>query len=141
MNTAIDYNDDGGGGTQSGTYDRPNTPAFGNSIGCPGPHAFAQGVFKPSDFPVPFGSDGTLGRNTFCGPNYKELDFSLVRNFSARFLGESGKIQFRAEAFNIFNRVNLFLPDFDLAGNPLTFGKSTQAFPPRELQFGLKFSW
>jgi hypothetical protein len=72
----------------------------------------------------------------------------LVRNFRARLLGERGKIQFRAEAFNALNRVNLYLPDGDLgvAGlipNPVfsTFGKSTQAYSPRELQFGLKISW
>jgi hypothetical protein len=65
-----------------------------------------------------------------------------------KFLGEHGRVQFRAEAFNALNRVNLYLPDGDLgiAGltpNPVfsTFGKSTQAYSPRELQFGLKISW
>ncbi len=152
FNTVNDYNLDGGGlvpggGTQGSGYDRPNTPAFGNSVGCPSPDKFVSGVFLGSDFPVPTpGTDGNLGRNTFCGPNYKAVDFSLVRNFAARFLGEGGRIQFRAEAFNVFNRVNLYLPVSDLAAasslpiNPL-FGKSAQAFPPRELQFGLKVSW
>jgi carboxypeptidase family protein len=150
FNSITDYNADGGGGTQGGSYDRPDIPSFGNSIGCVGPDKFVAGIFEPTDFPVPApGVSGNLGRNTFCGPNYKAVDFSLVKNITAHFLGEGGHIQFRVEAFNVFNRVNLYLPDSDLGagnltlGNPLfsTFGKSTQAFSPRELQLGLKISW
>ena len=37
-------------------------------------------------------TNGNLGRNTFCGPDYKAVDFSLVRNFKAHFLGEAGHI-------------------------------------------------
>ena len=153
FNSVVDYNGDGGGAAQApptgNAYDRPDVTSLGNSVGCKSPHAYVNGLFHPSDFtqpPTP--RDGTLGRNTFCGPNYKGLDLSLVRNFRARLLGERGKIQFRAEAFNALNRVNLYLPDGDLgvAGlipNPVfsTFGKSTQAYSPRELQFGLKISW
>jgi hypothetical protein len=153
FNSVLDYNGDGGGAAQApptgNAYDRPDTPAFGNSVGCKSPHAYVNGLFQPSAFPTPApNTNGTLGRNTFCGPNYEGADLSLVRNFKARLLGEQGKIQFRAEAFNTFNRVNLYLPDGDLgvAGlipNPVfsTFGKSTQAYSPRELQFGLKISW
>lgn len=127
--------------------DRPDTPAFGNSMGCRSPHDYVNGLFAPADFPTPpVGSNGTLGRNTFCGPNFKSLDLSLVRNFNAPFMGERGRIQFKAEAFNAFNRVNLFLPDADLGvallqATQTTFGKSTQAYTPRELQFGLKLTW
>jgi hypothetical protein len=150
-NSVADYNGDGGGAAQApptgNAYDRPDTPAFGNSVGCKSPHAYVAGLFKASDFlPPAQGTNGTLGRNTFCGPNYMATDFSLVKNFHANFLGEQGRIQFRAEAFNLFNRVNLYLPDSDLGlaalrGLGSTFGKSTQAYPPRELQFALKFSW
>ncbi len=153
FNSVVDYNGDGGGAAQApptgNAYDRPDVTALGNSVGCKSPQAYVNGLFHPADFtPPPTPRDGNLGRNTFCGPNYKGLDLSLVRNFKARLLGEQGKIQFRAEAFNALNRVNLYLPDGDLglAGltpNPVfsTFGKSTQAYSPRELQFGLKISW
>jgi carboxypeptidase family protein len=151
FNSVVDYNGDGGGAAQApptgNAYDRPDVTALGNSVGCKSPHAYVNGLFHPSDFtqpPTP--RDGNLGRNTFCGPNYKGLDLSLVRNFKAPFMGEHGRVQFRAEAFNALNRVNLYLPDGDLglAGlTPIatTFGKSTQAYSPRELQFGLKISW
>lgn len=151
FNSVVDYNGDGGGAAQApptgNAYDRPDTPAFGNSVGCKSPHAYVNGLFQPGDFPMPAANtNGNLGRNTFCGPNYKGLDLSLVRNFHAPFLGEHGRIQFRAEAFNTLNRVNLYLPDGDLGiagASPIasTFGTSTQAYSPRELQFGLKISW
>jgi Carboxypeptidase regulatory-like domain len=153
FNSVQDYNGDGGGAAQApptgNAYDRPDTTALGNSVGCKSPHAYAfpTVLFKPSDFSPPApNTNGNLGRNTFCGPNFKGLDFSLVRNFKAPFMGEHGRIQFRAEAFNALNRVNLYLPDGDLglAGlrpTATTFGSSTQAYSPRELQFGLKISW
>ncbi len=51
-------------------------------------------------------------------------------------MSEASKLQFRAEFFNLFNDVNLFLPIIGL-NNP-RFGQSTQAFDAREIQFALK---
>ncbi len=92
-------------------------------------------MFDASLFPKPApGSDGTLGRNTFRGPRFVTLDLSLARSFTLR--GER-QLQFRLEAFNALNNVNLFLPNADLSLP--SFGKSTQAFESRNLQAGLKF--
>ncbi|RMG54163.1 MAG: TonB-dependent receptor [Acidobacteria bacterium] len=136
-----DFNADAGGGTQGGAYDRPNTPAFGNTNKGSSRSDFINGLFKASDFPIPeAGTVGDLGRNTFEGPGFATVDFSLFKIFRFPALGEQGRIEFRAEAFNLFNRVNLFLPGNDLA-DTLTFGKSTRTFPAREIQFGLKFIW
>jgi hypothetical protein len=79
------------------------------------------------------GTDGNLGRNAFRGPSFKSVDLGLFKNTVIR---EGLNLQFRAEAFNLFNRVNLYNPIGDL-GSPL-FGKSVAAFPARELQLGLK---
>jgi hypothetical protein len=136
-----DFNGDGSG------YDRPNTPTFGNSLGNQSRSDFLTGVFRRQDFPTPtFGTNGNLGRNTFRGPDYTTVDFSLFKNIP---ITEGVKLQLRAEAFNIFNRVNLFLPNasYGRPFNPndptsfntdLTFGQSTAAFDPRQLQFALK---
>ncbi len=126
---------------------RPNTPAFGNhkymnscdfEANCGGSLPPGQSLMSTlaSAFPTPApGTDGTLGRNTFRGPGFAETDFSLFKKIP---LGsnESRYLQFRAEVFNIFNRTNLYPPDADLSDT--TFGLSTQAFDPREIQFGLK---
>ena len=83
------------------------------------------------------GTYGNLGRNVLVGPGYANTDASLTRSVPLRFLGEKGRLSFRAEAFNIFNRVNLANPGNKIAS--ATFGKITAVSgPPRILQFSLK---
>jgi hypothetical protein len=82
---------------------------------------------------LPVGTNGNLGRNTFRGPAYKSVDLSLFKDIKA---GDRATVQFQAEAFNLFNRVNLWNPAGDL-GSP-QFGQSTHAFPARQIQLGLK---
>lgn len=131
-----DYNADGGGGAVGGGfYDRPDAPAAGAVRSSFTRQDFLNGLFDPGVFPKPApGSDGTLGRNTFRGPRFITLDLSLARSFA---VGGEKQLQFRLEAFNALNNVNLFLPNADLSLP--SFGKSTQAFEPRTVQAGLKF--
>jgi hypothetical protein len=53
-------------------------------------------------------------------------------------LNERFKLQIIADAFNLFNRVNLNTVDGNLADAGTTFGKSTATYNPREIQLGLK---
>lgn len=123
-----DYNGDGN------AFDRPNTPAFGNTKAGLSRSDYINGIFKVSDFPVPtFGTDGNLGRNTFRGPGFAQVDTSLFKKIPIR---ERMTLQFRAEVFNLFNRVNLYLPSSSMTG--AFFGRSTTAFPSRQMQFALK---
>jgi outer membrane receptor protein involved in Fe transport len=89
--------------------------------------------FGPGTQCLPDGTNGNLSRNAFRGPAFKDVDFSVFKNTK---VGERLNIQFRAEFFNLFNRVNLFNPIGDM-GNP-QFGKSTAAFNPRQIQLGLR---
>jgi len=127
-----DYNADGF------NYDYPNAPSFGHEISG-GNDAFLSGVFQASDFPKPAaGTDGTLGRNTYIGPGYFATDLNLQKDTKIPWFwhDESAKIQFRAEMYNAFNQTNLTPPDGSLtSGN---FGKSTSAYSPRNIMFGLK---
>lgn len=129
-----DYNlDAGGGAVGGGFYDRPNAPA--NVATNFSTQQFLTGIFPASIFTAPTpGTDGNLGRNTFRGPHYTTIDLSLARQFS---FSETKKIMFKLEAFNALNSVNLYLPNADLSLP--TFGKSTQAFEPRNLQASIKF--
>jgi Carboxypeptidase regulatory-like domain/TonB dependent receptor-like, beta-barrel len=126
-------------------YDRPNAPAHIQTSGF-SESQFVNGVFKVTDFCpngivpfflgtpcVPVGQDGTLGRNVFRGPSFKDVDLAVVKNTR---VSERFTVQFRTDFFNLFNQVNLYNPDGNL-GDP-TFGRSTQAFPSRQIQFGLK---
>ncbi|HKV37554.1 MAG TPA: TonB-dependent receptor [Pyrinomonadaceae bacterium] len=83
-------------------------------------------------FPAP-GTFGNAGRNILNGPGYQNVNVSLLKNTA---LTERFNLQFRAEAFNLFNHPNFNLPD-NFLGSP-TFGRITSARDPRHLQFGLK---
>ncbi|HEV3468928.1 MAG TPA: carboxypeptidase regulatory-like domain-containing protein [Pyrinomonadaceae bacterium] len=112
--------------------------------------------FNPAAFAPPrLGFRGTAGRNILSGPDYKSVDFSVVKNFRA---GEARAVQLRAEAFNLFNRANFDLPSNSEEGELIyTFtpasGVRPARFAPaasvgkifntvgdsREIQFGVKF--
>jgi len=82
---------------------------------------------------VPVGTDGNLSRNAFRGPAFKDVDLSLAKTTAVT---ERIKVVFHADAFNLFNRVNLYNPLGDLS--LAQFGMSIASFPAREMQLGLK---
>jgi hypothetical protein len=68
--------------------------------------------FDPTAFILPpSGFLGNLGRGALIGPNLRTFDLSAVKNNRLPWLGESGKLQLRVEAFNLFNRTNFGFPD------------------------------
>jgi hypothetical protein len=81
------------------------------------------------------GQFGNAGRNIARGPDYTNVDLSLVRTVSL----DHWQIQFRAESFNVVNHPNFGLPVGDL--NSANFGRILSAGPPRLFQFGLKVSF
>jgi hypothetical protein len=122
--------------------DRPNLIGDPNS----GARRDASLWFNPMAFAAPAANSfGTSGRNTIIGPKLHIVDFSVgkVTKINDRF-----SAQFRAEAFNLFNRANLSLPQVDFTQS--TFGQITSTPDtdlgnprladggPRVIQFGLK---
>lgn len=67
------------------------------------------------------------------GPGYLSANLSLQRNFN---ISDSVRLQFRTEAFNVFNRVNFTTPVAVLGA--ATFGQLVNTEDPRQLQFALK---
>jgi len=57
--------------------------------------------------PPALGTFGTMGRNIFPDSGFKNVDFSIAKNWH---LGERFRAQFRAEFFNIFNHPNFANP-------------------------------
>jgi hypothetical protein len=86
------------------------------------------------------GRFGTLGRNTFRGPAFYDMDFAMIKDtpFGTRKNGaELVDLQFRAEFFNIFNIVDMGLPANTISGSG--FGEiSKTAGNSRQIQFSLK---
>jgi hypothetical protein len=110
---------------------------------------FGRGANNSSFFSIPInlaggtgpnqGYFGTLGRNTFRGPGFRDLDMALIKDtpFGHRGKGELGMVEFRAEFFNIFNIVDFGLPSNTVLGTG--FGTiSHTAGPSRQIQFSLK---
>ena len=92
---------------------------------------------------------GSIGRNTLEGPNFKSVDFSLLKYFP---ITERLRVQFRAEFFNTFNFVNYNLPSNTIAPDLLTpqrtpdparngFGTINSARSAREIQFALRIEY
>jgi hypothetical protein len=129
---SADYNKDG---TRN---DRPDAPSYGHDLGGPTTKDWIAGVMEVDDFPIPeAGYSGTIGKNVYKGPNFWTVNMGLYKNFAMGFISEESRLQFRAEFFNLFNRVNLYLPTSRL--NSTFFGKSNNSFDPREIQLALKF--
>ncbi|MBI3894426.1 MAG: TonB-dependent receptor [Acidobacteria bacterium] len=100
--------------------------------------------FDPSGFEVvPAGYFGNLGRNTLEGPKQVNMDFSFFKSFS---FGESKRLQFRSEIFNVLNHPNFTAPastvfNTDGTQSP-TVGRITSTTnKSRQIQFGLKFEF
>jgi len=136
VNMGADYNLDGV------ANDRPN--AIADHVDATH-EQWADGFNLPENFfssPC-LGCVSNLGRNTFVGPGYWNLDTSLFKNFR---LSDRFQLQFRVEAFNIFNHTNFQLGENvgpsnnNRTQNP-DFGKAGGTFSPRNLQFGLKLSF
>jgi hypothetical protein len=67
--------------------------------------------YDPAAFTVPAaGFLGTTARNFLRGPGLATLDFSIAKDIPVPYLGESGKLQFRTEFFNLLNRANFATP-------------------------------
>ena len=69
--------------------------------------------------------------------DYFNTDLSLTKVIS---LPNRHRIQFRAEAFNLFNNVNFTRLTLD-AASPATFGQFTETTPARVMQFALRYEF
>ena len=118
----------------SGFYSsRPNLLSDPNA----GPHTPDQWVSRSAfgrlDPVAQAGQFGNEGRNVVRGPGLANVDVSLMKNFA---LGETRRLQFRAEGFNIANHANFYLPEVDIASPD--FGRILQSSAPRLFQLALK---
>jgi len=128
--------------------------------------SFGPLIGNPSQFVAPRGlTFGNAGRNFLNNPGRVNFDMALLKHFKIR---ESGQLEFRAEAFNIFNHTEFRIYDPDNPGSsgnniiscyagPLhsagfkgsgadcvtgaSFLHPLDAHRPRTIQFGLKLAF
>jgi hypothetical protein len=96
--------------------DRPN--AIANHVNATRAQ-WADGFNLPKGFfTAPcLGCASNRARNTFVGPGYWAVDTSIFKNFR---LTERLRLQFRAEAFNVFNHTNSQLGGTDYGSASLS---------------------
>ena len=142
------------GTSNSACSNAANTPDLQASLGALGCFAKGHSVL----IPPAAGQFGTMGRNLFPDSGFRNLDFSVAKNFH---FGERLRAQFRAEFFNILNHPNFANPyggqngygNNDPVAAPTLFGCGCEtpdvaaANPavgsggPRSIQLALKFTF
>jgi hypothetical protein len=110
---------------------------------------FGRGAANDTFFSIPLnvpggtgpnsGRFGTLGRGTFRGPGFHNLDLSLIKDTPIGTAGnpERALLQFRAEVFNALNLVNFGLPNNVVLGPGFGVINRTSG-PSRQIQLSLK---
>ncbi len=93
---------------------------------------------------APFGRKGNVGRNIFTAPGINNFDMVLQKTTT---LTDRLKLDLRSEFYNVFNRVQFFLPGTSIA-SPGTFGvsflqvgRSDGTSGARQVQFALKLKF
>ena len=105
----------------------------------------AEQWFNTAAFGVPArGTWGNAGRNIVRAPGLFQVDLALQKRFV---ISGSRNFEFRVEAFNAFNRVNLGAPGTTLT-TPTTFGRITGPLnrgygtgTARQMQFMFRFNF
>jgi len=114
---------------------RPNL--VGDPTGQSGPamldHFWNSAAFAIPSVNAPYGN---LSRNAFRMANLWQWDLGVNKGFKipAR---EGMALQFRSEFFNVLNHTNFGPPTCDITS--AAFGTIRSTYPPRQIQFALKF--
>ncbi len=149
-------------GVGAGSYpDVVGDPHARPPVGADNPKSIGPALLNAAAFAAPTGlTFGDAGRNVLNNPSRLNFDVALLKRFKVR---EGGILEFRAEAFNFFNRTQFIIYDSDRgnqanntiscygglnnsAGDPSCLAGSSflhplEAHRPRTLQFGLKLAF
>jgi len=128
-------------GANNNLATRPNSTGVSAKLDNPTPAQWfnTQAFVNPPTYTF-----GNLGRTLpdVRNPGIIQVDLSLTKNTH---ITEKTNLQFRAEAFNVANHVNLglvsatFSPGATGYNISSTFGTITSARDPRNVQLGMKF--
>ncbi len=85
-----------------------------------------------------------MGRNSQRGPRYKDVDATISKAFGLPkmpILGENAQFEFRANAYNLFNNLNLDIGQIDKTVTDTHFGQITGALGGRTVELQARFSF
>jgi hypothetical protein len=119
----------------TGTYMRPNR------VSGVDPYPENQTDFawiNRAAFALPVNSFGDAGRGILRTDDVFNVDLALQKNI---FLRETWRLELKAQAFNVFNHIDLGNPSTNFS-NATTFGRITSInHGPRQFQFGLRLTY
>jgi Carboxypeptidase regulatory-like domain len=96
-----------------------------------------EDAFNRSALCSSLGQSGNLGRNVLRAPSQSRFDLGIVKSTK---LSENVAVELGWDVFNVFNRANFGVPDFEL-GSP-DFGRITNTIGgPRVMQFRAKLKF
>lgn len=123
-----------------GAGDDTSNDAFIDGTNFPGGGSAFFSTAAPAGFQLP-----GIGRNSFRGPNYFNVDMTASKKFGlGSILGEGGNLEVRANFFNIFNLLNLQPFNFNSPSTQVQnalFGRAERGLAGRviEIQGRLSF--
>jgi len=139
--------------TSNAIFQKATNPNYnGNGTNYFATPVFVAGPAFPQVAPAP--TPG-IQRNSLNGPGYNDIDASLTKGFGLpnnKVLGESGRIEFRVDAYNLFNKLNINGQSIDTnlgTANPdgsvnsvnPDFGVAGSALGSRTVQLQARFSF
>jgi Carboxypeptidase regulatory-like domain/TonB dependent receptor len=83
-----------------------------------------------------------IDRNSFRGPGFFNIDMSVAKKIALPFINEDTSLELRANAFNVFNMLNLAPIRFFDAGSIITdpnFGRSPRGLSGRVVELQARF--
>jgi hypothetical protein len=94
--------------------------------------------------PIPTAAPTVPGykRNSFRGPHYFDVDMTATKAFvlpKVRGLGNDAKFELRANAYNLFNKLNLSSPQSNILDSH--FGRATSVFGSRTVEVEAHFKF
>jgi len=153
-----DYTNTDSGAPRPDAVGNPSDFSSAMSVGCPSNSQTIECWFNPAAFAIPplapgqsFSHEyGDARRGSLRGPAIYNVDASLFKNFA---LTERANLQFRVEAFNLFNTPEFGIPysAVDQTGAPASPGSplvpslsgsiTSTVHASREIQFALKLTF
>ena len=155
---SFDATNTGSNGARPDLIGNPYDFSNATSVGCPRNAQSLQCWYNPAAFALPALAPGqsvarlygNAGRGILRGPAQYNVDFSIFKIFK---ITERLNLEFRAEAFNLFNTPQFGIPNTttDQIGSPATSGSgavaplagsiSSTVHDPRQIQFALLFKF
>lgn len=83
-------------------------------------------------------------RNSFDGPGYQDVDATITKSFGfhpGRYIGEHASLEVRADAFNLFNNINLNASSISNNFQTSNFGQAGSALAGRTVNLQARFSF